>query len=335
MTLEYELEPVCCDYCGNKKYQPILEAVDHYNHISGRFNVVQCTKCHLVYTNPRPTEKNIHLFYPDSAGYYQPQAPTIHKKNIFTHIRRITMREYFNYYPHEQKKLFEKILVYPYYLIHQNHVVKNGIPQFVANGKLLDIGCSYGHFLYEMKQIGWNVTGIETNDKAVNWGKKNLNLNIIKGKIEDNLITEKFDVITMRMVLEHVLSPTATLKIVHNLLKPNGTLIITVPNFIGIENKIYKNHAYTLQVPTHITHFTPSTITQYLKKYGFKRSSIFFQNTDHDLLNPLNYMIRNPLLNIIKKVAYSKYIRSTIIKLIVNIFSLFHISSRMVIYTQI
>ena len=207
------------------------------------------------------------------------------------------------------------------------------IPNYIKNGTLLDIGCSYGNYLYKMKHYGWAVKGLEMNKKATEFGKKELDLDIENIGLEEFQTEEKFDIIILSMVLEHVLSPKETLAKVSSLLKKNGTLIISIPNFDGYEAQKYKEYAYTLQVPTHITHFTPSTIQRYLLENSLENIKFYFQKTTRDLVAPLTYMEKDNQNIGFKNIIRIPTIRKIFIKPFINLLSLLGKTSRMTIWS--
>jgi 2-polyprenyl-3-methyl-5-hydroxy-6-metoxy-1,4-benzoquinol methylase len=323
-----------CDFCGSNKFLKLYSAKDHYNHLPGEFTLVKCANCGLVYTNPRPIKKDLGYFYPDSAGYF---IPSINKedKGIKKRMKNAILKEYYGYFTEIKKNIFIKMTLFPFYLWKYGDFKISGFPNFIKNGKLLDIGCLYGGFLFEMKKLGWQVKGIELNKKAAEWGKINFGLEILYTDIDNFKTNEKFDVITMRMLLEHVYSPKKVLKKVKSLLKPNGVLIISIPNFNGFEAKLYGRYAYTLHVPNHLTHFTPLTIKQYLKSSGFKNVKIYHQKVDRDLIAPLTHLeSEGKKVKILRKIMINKVIRKTLVKGIVNILSYMDKTSRMTIYAS-
>jgi 2-polyprenyl-3-methyl-5-hydroxy-6-metoxy-1,4-benzoquinol methylase len=300
--------------------------------IPGKYSIVTCENCGFSFTNPRPFEKDLGKFYTNSP-YFK---PTIFKKSVDVNkgikqfLRHIIFREYFNYYPTEKRNFLEKIIVFPFYLLTKNGLRAFGTPNFVKNGKLLDIGCAWGLYLNEMKQTGWNVQGNEIDKKCANWAKKNLGINVESSPIEKSKIKDKFDVVATRMTLEHVYYPKAVINNTKKMLKKNGELIITIPNFGSNEVKIFKEHAYTLQIPTHLNHFTPKKIKDLLKSEGFSKIKIIFWSNDNDVLKPLEYIKEERALNIQEKLFKQKFLR--------KVYFLFdrvtHKSSRMTIFAK-
>ena len=51
-------------------------------------------------------------------------------------------------------------------------------------GRLLDVGCGNGLFLEKMRNLGWEVVGVETDEKAVEVARKRFGLDIYHGTLE-------------------------------------------------------------------------------------------------------------------------------------------------------
>lgn len=155
-----------------------------------------------------------------------------------------------------KRTLFEKT----YHLVKSN-AIKNKIKLInqwhPKKGTLLDIGAGTGDFLSEAKKQNWIITGIEPNEKAKQ-------IAIQKGvSFETNLeelADESFDVISMWHVLEHVPNLEEHIAILKRLLKPNGTIIIAVPNFKSYDSKYYAVFWAAYDAPRHLWHFSKTAI---------------------------------------------------------------------------
>ena len=125
------------------------------------------------------------------------------------------------------------------------------------SGSLLDIGAGTGDFLKQAKTANWNVFGIEPNKSARDLAfKKGIEL---KENIDDYK-EQTFDVITLWHVLEHLPNLEETIKKIESLLKPNGVLIIAVPNFKSYDAAYYKNHWAAFDAPRHLWHFSRNSM---------------------------------------------------------------------------
>jgi len=132
------------------------------------------------------------------------------------------------------------------------------------------------------------------------------------------------------MVLEHVYNPNLTMQKIYKILKPNGQVMISVPDIYGFESLFYKQYAYGLQVPEHLHHFSPNTIRYLLNNNGFKVEKILHQNVDRDLVASAGYM-KNKLLS---KLLSNKFFRKTFVKVFVLFLALIGKTSRMSIYAR-
>lgn len=139
--------------------------------------------------------------------------------------------------------------------------------QVPPKGKLLDIGAGTGDFLVEAKSKGWKVYGVEPNEKARNQA---LIKNIKLAPDTSNFKSEKFDVITMWHVLEHVYDLKAQIIELEHLLKKGGLLIIAVPNFKSYDAQYYKEHWAAYDVPRHLWHFSRKSFDHVLSGTGFQ-----------------------------------------------------------------
>ena len=126
---------------------------------------------------------------------------------------------------------------------------------------LLDIGCGTGDFLVEAAKKSWNVTGIEPSAKAQQLAKTKLKEQLQIFTDIDEIKNSNFDVITLWHVLEHVYDLDFFLKKLKTLLKPNGIIIVAVPNFKSYDAKHYKQFWAAYDVPRHLWHFSKKAIS--------------------------------------------------------------------------
>lgn len=109
-------------------------------------------------------------------------------------------------------------------------------------GKILDLACRD----FALKNILWQyeVFGVDITDSKVDFNNEPIivfDLTKQPYPFEDG----EFDGIICSEFLEHVFSPEDILAECHRILKPNGKLIITVPNYNSIDN-IINQHKYSV-----------------------------------------------------------------------------------------
>ncbi|PVW15372.1 methyltransferase [Marixanthomonas spongiae] len=122
-----------------------------------------------------------------------------------------------------------------------------------GSGSLLDIGAGTGEFLKKASEKGWEIYGAEPNKKARTISEE-------KGITLKESFTEfagqKFDVITLWHVLEHIPKLHEAITQIEQLLKPGGILLIAVPNYKSYDAKHYKEFWAAYDVPRHLWHFS-------------------------------------------------------------------------------
>jgi 2-polyprenyl-3-methyl-5-hydroxy-6-metoxy-1,4-benzoquinol methylase len=168
-----------------------------------------------------------------------------------------------------KRNLFEKV----YHLVRSISLKKKLklINNLSKDSKtLLDVGCGTGDFLLTAKQNGWNVKGIEPNPQAREIANSKTNNAV--SNIESLLDLEKqsFDVITLWHVLEHLPNLEEHIQLFQSLLKPNGRLVIAVPNFKSYDATYYKSFWAAYDVPRHLWHFSRTSISKLFSKYDME-----------------------------------------------------------------
>ncbi|WP_158728039.1 MULTISPECIES: bifunctional 2-polyprenyl-6-hydroxyphenol methylase/3-demethylubiquinol 3-O-methyltransferase UbiG [unclassified Flavobacterium] len=134
-------------------------------------------------------------------------------------------------------------------------------------GRILDIGAGTGDFLSVAKQNGWQTIGVEPSEKAKTIAK---NKGVAFVEKTTALENHSFDVITMWHVLEHVPNLEEQILELRRLLKPNGTLIVAVPNFKSFDAKQYGTFWAAYDVPIHFWHFSKTAIEMLFEKERMK-----------------------------------------------------------------
>lgn len=146
----------------------------------------------------------------------------------------------------------------------------NFILSYKKGGKVLDIGSSTGLMLTLFRNLGWEVLGIEPSKNAFKNALKRGIPTLNSTFPTKSLKKDFFDVVIINHVLEHIKNPLEFLSQVDDVLKSNGIILIDVPNFGSLSAKIKSaNWEYVLP-KEHIWHFTSLSLTNILRKSGFK-----------------------------------------------------------------
>ena len=140
--------------------------------------------------------------------------------------------------------------------------------------QILDIGAGYGHILYALGEHypDSKRRAIEYSDACVRH-LESLGFEVFSQPVEQILLRleQKFDLIVLSHVLEHLLNPLAVLRLIHRSLAPDCTLYVEVPNIPSQSLLRYPDHVWAPRFDEpHITFFSTPTLRSLLEAAGFK-----------------------------------------------------------------
>ena len=222
----------------------------------------------LIFTHPQPSAEQLPIYY-DSNDYIS--------------------------HTDAQRNVFE--IAYQFV---KNIALKNKlslINAYSQKGTLLDIGAGTGDFLKVAKSKGWQITGIEPNDKAKATA-------VAKGvcfaENTSELSSHSIDTITMWHVLEHVPDVEKQIAELKRLLKPTGTIFIAVPNFNSFDANYYGNFWAAFDVPRHLWHFSKTAIQKLFAVQDLKLIQIVPMKFDSFYVSLLSEKYKTGKMNYLK-----------------------------------
>ncbi|MGA3176805.1 MAG: class I SAM-dependent methyltransferase [Candidatus Acidiferrum sp.] len=135
-------------------------------------------------------------------------------------------------------------------------------------GRLLELGCGSGAMLKSMKELGWQVEGVDFDPAAVGQAREK-GLTVHLGTLADQKFPdETFDAITASHFIEHISDPLGMLQQCRRLLKPGGLLVLITPNAGSWGHRIYQADWRGLEPPRHLRIFTPSSLEALCRQAG-------------------------------------------------------------------
>lgn len=187
------------------------------------------------------------------------------------------------------------------YQLVRSHTLKNKLKIIERlqpeKGHLLDIGAGTGHFLDLAQKSKWQVTGIEPNEGA----RKAASSKGISFKNDIQSIDKNsFDVITMWHVLEHVPDLEEQIKQLKRVLKPDGIIIIAVPNFRSFDATYYKRFWAGFDVPRHLWHFSKKSIIKLFQDKNLKLVELIPMKWDAFYVSLLSEKYKRGHMNVFK-----------------------------------
>lgn len=140
----------------------------------------------------------------------------------------------------------------------------------IEPGKILDIGCGDGTFL-ENLPVSWEKYGFEPAQAGIEASLLKQGINLVNlDDCSSKFGSGFFSVITLWQTLEHVEDPKELLRKISKLLKKDGILFISIPNFDSLQSRIFASRWFHLDPTRHSFHWTKSTINSFLVSCGFE-----------------------------------------------------------------
>ena len=122
------------------------------------------------------------------------------------------------------------------------------------NQKILDYGCGAGEFV-KFIEDEYITFGFEVNESARNAAQQKTSKTTFINSLQD-VEDESLDAITLWHVFEHIENQKEILDLFYKKLKPQGLLVIAVPNHTSYDGQKYKEFWAAYDVPRHIFHFS-------------------------------------------------------------------------------
>lgn len=243
-----------CYLCGNDGEVLYQNLVDYLFGAPGTWTFKKCLNlnCGLIWLDPMPAVDEIGKAY----------------KNYYTHDQSKNTR--WTLLAKIFRGIFHKPCITLLRMRNERKQYKCMYLDQVPTGRLLEVGCGSGKRLARMKALGWDVMGQEIDPAAAHFVREKWSIDVHLGPLETmTLPQEKYDVIIMSHVIEHVHDPVGLLSICCNLLKANGLLALLTPNAGSYGHHKFGEAWRGLEPPRHLHLFTCETLVQASQSAGF------------------------------------------------------------------
>lgn len=289
-----QTEQVPCPFCGSTRFRNHRTMPDR---LLGKkaplWHVVKCEECATAYLNPRPALEALGQHYPSE---YIPYVTNAKAERRFRFA--------------EPDKLSPRDRAFMAHYLGYTHYLKPGDPGEAGvfppdfdmslappppwregGGRLLEIGCSHGLYLERVRELGWEVEGLELGEDVVKIATEQRGLQVRQGFFERGLFPgDAYDAVALWHVLEHLPDPMESLIEIRRLLKPDGSLLVGVPNVEGFAAGLARSFYASLDPPRHFTDFSPATLDAFLGKAGFEVVWLLQPATMRDLIRSMKFM---------------------------------------------
>jgi SAM-dependent methyltransferase len=244
-------ESAICPLCGREPQETLYtNCSDRLHGIPGRFTYVRCTRCSLVFMNPRPTETAV-------ANYYPPDYPPFHLEEM------------------DEGGVLERLVLK--HLVHCRFPTPPlGVNNTGRAPRILDIGCGAGAYLRRRALAGWEAWGLEPDATAAERARQAPEITrILTGNIAEassHIPREYFDLVSFRDVLEHLHDPLRGLQFAMDVLLPGGYVEIFTPDIASYEARLFGKDWFPIEAPRHIFLYSRKTLRLLLVRAGFQFS---------------------------------------------------------------
>ena len=243
--------------------------LDTRDHASGEtFSLQRCRQCGFVFTWPQPADLN---------KYYPP---------------------FYRNYSSLSAHLLQTV---------QQYRTESWAKSLGLAGRVLEIGCGDAWILAALCRRGWQAVGIERTTERAQFATHRQHVPIFVGPLEAIKPSAGFDLIILHEVLEHLRDPMTTLTGSAVRLKPGGRMLIEVPNLASWQFRATRRHWLHLDVPRHLGHFTPASLTAAMERAGLRVEAIRFTSLEYDpfgwIESALNFLgfPQNTLLRVVQR----------------------------------
>lgn len=141
-----------------------------------------------------------------------------------------------------------------------------------SGAKILDIGCGSGVLVDRLSRIGYEAFGIDWSEPAIQFAKQHMKGLFLVANVEDlnpQDLGFQFDMITASHILEHLVDPHSFLRLVARLLKPQGCLVIAVPNLNWYDPESAWRSVSTVFDGEHVIGYSPLGLQKVLTQSRF------------------------------------------------------------------
>jgi 2-polyprenyl-3-methyl-5-hydroxy-6-metoxy-1,4-benzoquinol methylase len=230
--------PVTCPICGSGRLADLLIAPDRFHLRKEKYRLVRCQSCSGVWQDNPPSPAEMGQHYTED----------YHNAIVAAGEGAASDR--------------------------WKDQVKT-ISRYKSGGALLDMGCSSGGFLSTMKGTAWDLYGTEMEESTAERARTSTGAKVFVGDaVEAPFLPSSFDVITCFDVLEHVYSPRQFLAKSLEWLKPSGIFYAMMPNIASWEARLFGSYWFGLELPRHISHFSPRSLGCLMAEIGFEAVSV-------------------------------------------------------------
>ena len=243
---EVNYREIKCPVCGQAEREKVFDGFDRYDHsFVEKYPIWRCLGCGTLYLNPLPVPRNWDYFYP--ADIINP----------------------FLEFEANHQDFFQKLyaFVHPYALAWKRKQVE----KFAGVGRILDVECGNGDFLFSMRRHLWEVVGTERIGRYAKFARQTLGIKVFDEVSElVSSYANYFDAVTFWHSFSRFDEPAGILAAVRTVLRDEGFLFVGIPNVRSVDFYFYGKDWAALDIPRRLFHISPVQMRQFARAHGWK-----------------------------------------------------------------
>jgi 2-polyprenyl-3-methyl-5-hydroxy-6-metoxy-1,4-benzoquinol methylase len=259
MDCSHQMSDLTCQLCGGAAFMPLMDVEDaNFSSRIKRYAIRRCKACGLSTMNPFPVQRDVEELYV--------------KEGVFSVRTDNPYRRKFSF------RVFEPL--YQKYGTDLRFIATRCLGlNPVANPSILDIGCSVGRVLDAFKRAAprldvSRMTGIDIDPNAVVNAIPYLRDRIVIGDFLKHDFPGRFDIVTMRYVIEHLLDFVPYISRAITLLQPGGILFFSTPDIDSAQAQLLREKWNLINDPKqkigHLRWFNRKSIEFLAAKFGLR-----------------------------------------------------------------
>lgn len=223
-------------------------------HVRPSDRVMRCPACRSLFASPQPSDEELQALY--RTEYYnesntRAETDRLGEERNARVLHRTVLQDLMRRFP----------------------VLKPGHDREVP--RVLDYGCGPGYFLAECKAAGLSCSGIEFSTHAAHFAAARFGLDVHTdpGAALEGLPSDRFQLITLWQVLEHLRDPRETVCKLVRVLSPGGVFCVAVPSLRCWQYRMQGAQWFNMRNPTHLVFFSSAGLEKLLREAGLRTIS--------------------------------------------------------------
>jgi SAM-dependent methyltransferase len=236
--------------------------------VPGRFAILRCRCCVVAWVTPQPVPGAVEDLYRD---YHTHEAPERGgRRGMRSLVREAVLAAALGYPATGARRRLGRLLG-GFRPLRETVVMELLGLAARERGRLLDVGCGAGAFLARMRDLGWEVLGLEPDPRAARVARETFGLEVVAASLQEAELPEgSFDVVTLNHVVEHVPDPVDLLAGCRRVLRPGGRIVVLTPNVESLACRIFGRWWRGWEVPRHLVLFSVGSLGRVAERAGLR-----------------------------------------------------------------